>query len=175
MLFAFQSSSTGWLLPASFTGPLLKPSEEILALNLWTWSFLPSWLISSLKWPSLQGASETSTQLPWVRGQLSSHWLLPSFLVDLSDPVGKILNLLRVKLLMRLFTLNSRWDHNWVINFAFWAQLTEQTLGPLIFWPLTLKILVPHTAAHYKGVIVKNLRNLELWVATFDKSYSFNL
>lgn len=157
MLFAFQSSSTGWLLPASFTGPLLQPSEEILALNLWTRSFLPPWLISSLKWPNLQRARETSTQLPWVRGRLSSHWLFPSFLVDLSDPVGKILNLLCIILLMRLFTLNSRWDHNWVINSVFWAQLTEQTLGPLTFWPLTQKIPVPHTAAYYKVSLSKIL------------------
>lgn len=160
---------------ASFTGLLFKISGEILALNLWTWSFLLPWLISSLKWPTLQRASETSTQISWVRGQLSSHWLLPASLVNLSDPVGKILNLLRIILLMKLFTLNTRWDHKWVINSAFWAQLTEQTLWLFTFWPLTQKIPVPHTAAHYKSVIVKSLRNLELLGATFDKSYSFNL
>ena len=54
------------------------------------------------------------------------HWLTsPSPLVDFSDPAGNLENLLNIIFLMRLFTLHTKWDHDYVINFPLCPKLEK--------------------------------------------------
>lgn len=61
---------------------------------------------------------------------ISIDWLPPPLQLT-SDPAGKPENLLNIIFLMRLFTLHTKWDHDYVINSPLALSWKSQPLQPL--------------------------------------------
>ena len=92
-------------------------------------AFSPSLMDTILKMTQFIGSKQVEST---ASSKAYFHWLTsPSRSVDFSDPAGNLENLLNIIFLMRLFTLHTKWDHDYVINSPLCPKLESQPLQPL--------------------------------------------